>query len=108
MFKGRDLDYTKKQKMHLAKIMGTCPTIVSIKLLRPAVIPEIAEQAAGIIGDFGAKQHILLEAIFGSFSPSGKLPFEMPRSMEAVRAQRSDVPFDSKDPLFPFGFGLTY
>jgi beta-glucosidase len=46
--------------------------------------------------------------IFGRFAPAGKLPFELPSSMEAVRAQQSDVPYDSANPLFPFGHGLTY
>jgi beta-glucosidase len=46
--------------------------------------------------------------IFGHFSPSGKLPFEMPSSVEAVRGQKEDLPYDSTDPLFPFGHGLTY
>jgi beta-glucosidase len=28
--------------------------------------------------------------------------------MEAVRAQKEDLPCDSENPLFPFGFGLSY
>ena len=44
----------------------------------------------------------------GKHAPTGKLPFEMPSSMDAVRAQLEDLPHDSKDPLFPIGFGLTY
>jgi beta-glucosidase len=28
--------------------------------------------------------------------------------MEAVRQQKSDVPYDSENPLFPFGYGLRY
>jgi beta-glucosidase len=32
----------------------------------------------------------------------------MPSSMEAVRNQKEDVPYDSENPLFPFGFGLSY
>jgi len=40
---------------------------------------------------------------------TGKLPFELPSSMDAVRAQLEDVPHDSKDPLFAIGYsGLTY
>ena len=50
----------------------------------------------------------LLEVIFGRFNPVGKLPFELPSSMEAVRTQLEDVPFDSENPLFPYGFGLSY
>jgi len=108
MFKGLDLDYTDKQQKRLAKIMNVCPTIVCINMVRPAVIPEIAESAAGILCEFGAKEAIILEAIFGEFSPSGKLPFELPSSMDAVRKQRCDVPFDSENPLYQFGFGLSY
>jgi beta-glucosidase len=108
MFKGGDLTYTEKQLKKLRHITDKLPTIVSVKLLRPAVIPEIAKWAAGIIGEFEVKDSILLEAIFGRFSPTGKLPFEMPCSMDAVKAQKSDVPFDSVKPLFPFGFGLSY
>jgi beta-glucosidase len=36
------------------------------------------------------------------------LPFEIPSSMEAVRKQKEDLPYDSEDPLFPFGHGLTF
>ena len=49
-----------------------------------------------------------MEAVFGVFSPTGKLPIELPSSMDAVRAQKEDVPYDSEDPLFEFGHGLSY
>jgi beta-glucosidase len=38
--------------------------------------------------------------------PAGKLPFELPSSMEAARAQLPDVPHDSEAPLYPYGHGL--
>ena len=50
----------------------------------------------------------LLDVVFGKFKPVGKLSFEVPSSMDAVRAQLEDVPFDSKDPTFAFGHGLSY
>ena len=50
----------------------------------------------------------LLDVLFGRFAPTGRLPFEMPSSMDAVRAQLEDVPHDSKAPLFAIGSGLTY
>jgi beta-glucosidase len=28
--------------------------------------------------------------------------------MEAVREQKEDLPYDSREPLFQFGFGLNY
>ena len=49
-----------------------------------------------------------LELIFEEVAPTGKLPFEIPSSTKAVEEQLEDVPFDSKNPLFPFGHGLSY
>ncbi len=73
-----------------------------------AVIPEIAAESAALIANFGANDAAVLDVIFGRFAPTGKLPFELPSSMEAVRNQKEDVPYDSEHPLFPFGYGLTY
>ncbi|MEJ5200549.1 MAG: glycoside hydrolase family 3 C-terminal domain-containing protein, partial [Anaerolineae bacterium] len=89
-------------------ICGRVPTIVVIHLDRPAVIPEIAAACAGLVGEFGAHDAAVLDVLFGRVAPAGKLPFELPSSMEAVRRQKPDVPYDSGDPLYPFGFGLTY
>jgi beta-glucosidase len=103
-----DLDFKSPEKGRLLELMAKVPTIVAIHLDRPAVIPEIAEACAGLIGTFGAEDAAPLDSIFGRWNPTGKLPFELPRSMAAVKKQRSDVPYDSGDPLFPFGFGLSY
>jgi beta-glucosidase len=75
---------------------------------RPAVIPEIAQMSAGLLVDFGANDAAVLDVIFGKFKPAGKLPFELPSSMEAVKKQKEDLPYDSENPTFPFGYGLTY
>jgi len=45
----------------------------------------------------------LIDVLTGRARPEGRLPFELPSSMDAVRAQRSDVPHDSARPLYPFG-----
>jgi beta-glucosidase len=72
------------------------------------VIPEINDKCAALIGNFGAHDSAVLDVIFGRFAPTGKLPFELPCSMDAVRNQKEDVPYDSENPLYPFGHGLTY
>ena len=86
----------------------TSPTVVNIYLDRPAVIPEITKVSKALIADYGASDKSVCEVLFGNSSPEGKLPFELPSSMEAVLQQETDVPYDSKNPLFDFGFGLTY
>ena len=108
MFHQGDLDFKEPELSRIVEIMQQKPTVVCIYLDRPAVIPEIAENAAGLLCDFGAFDDAVLDVIFGKFNPSGRLPFELPLSMEAVRNQMEDVPYDSELPLYEFGFGLTY
>jgi beta-glucosidase len=108
MFHHGDLDFKGVQKDSILQLLKTVPTIVDIYLDRPAVIPEISQQAKGLLADFGASDAAVLDVIFGKFKPGGHLPIELPSSMEAVRNQKEDVPYDSKDPLYKFGFGLSY
>ncbi len=108
LFHAGDLDFKGEEKERILDLLRRVPTIVDVFLDRPAVIPEIAAESAAVLANFGASDEAVLDVVFGSFQPSGRLPFELPSSIEAVRAQRPDVPFDSPDPLFRFGFGLGY
>jgi beta-glucosidase len=108
MFHQGRLDFEEAEKRRILDIMSEKPTIVCIYLDRPAVIPEISAGSAGLLADFGAYDDAVLDILFGEVSPKAKLPFELPSSMEAVRNQKEDVPYDSEDPLYSFGFGLTY
>lgn len=108
MFHAGDLDFKEPERSRLLGILAQVPTIIIIHLDRPAVIPEIAQNSAALLGEFGANDMALLDILWGKFHPTGKLPFELPSSMEAVRQQKADLPYDSKQPLFPFGFGLHY
>jgi beta-glucosidase len=103
-----DLDFKGQEKADILTLLATKPAIVVIELDRPAVIPEINAAAKALLADFGATDIAVLDVIFGKIEPQGRLPFELPSSMEVVRKQRSDLPFDSENPLYPFGFGLSY
>jgi beta-glucosidase len=103
-----DLDFKGAKKDSILQLLSAVPTIVDIYLDRPAVIPEISAKAKGLLANYGASDAAVLDVIFGKYKPGGKLPFELPSSMEAVRNQKEDVPYDSKDPLYKFGFGLSY
>ena len=103
-----DLDFQGDAKAEILALLQAVPTIVVLHLDRPAVIPEINNAAKGLFGEYGASDEAVLDVIFGKANPQGKLPFELPSSMEAVRNQKPDVPYDSKQPLYPFGFGLSY
>ena len=103
-----DLDFKGEEKERLLKVAETVPTIIDIYLDRPAVIPQITQRCAGLLANYGASDEAVLDIIFGQFLPEGKLPFELPSSMIAVENQLEDIPYDSENPLFPYGFGLTY
>jgi beta-glucosidase len=108
MFSNGDLDFKEKELAEILSLLNKVPTIVDIYLDRPAVIPEIAAASRGLIANFGSNDKALLDIVFGNFNPQGRLPIEMPSSMEAVRNQKEDLPYDSENPLFAFGFGLGY
>ena len=88
-------------------VMRAKPTVVAMYFDRPYVVPELARESAALVAHFGVSDEALLDVLTGTSPLVGKLPFELPSSMEAVRAQKEDVPHDSKDPLYPFGHGLT-
>lgn len=108
LFSSGDLDFKGKEKTEILDLLKKVPTVVDIYLDRPAVIPEIAEASKALLANFGANDDALLDVIFGKINPHAKLPFEMASSMDAVRKQKEDLPYDSENPLFKYGFGLSY
>jgi beta-glucosidase len=84
------------------------PTVVVVNMDKPVILTEFIDSVPAVLAAFGAGDAALLDVIFGKHSPSGKLPFDLPSDMPSVMAQAADVPFDMDDPLFKFGFGLTY
>lgn len=103
-----DLRFGAEELTRILGIARRVPTIVDIYLERPAVLPEIATGCAALVANFGASDGAVLDVLFGRHAPEARLPFEMPSSIEAVWRQFPDVPYDSADPLFRFGHGLTY
>lgn len=102
------LHYTEEELQPIMEIIRQKPTVITLYLERPAVIPELAESASAILANFGTSHKAIFDILFGNFNPEGTLPFEMPSSREAVRQQHEDVPFDSPDPLFPYRHGRSY
>lgn len=108
IFNQGSLAFSEKEEAAILQIIRTKPTIVVVNLQRPAVIPAINAACKALIADFSSQDNVILDLIFGKFAPKGHLPFELPSSMEAVLQQKEDLPYDSKNPLYPFGFGLSY
>jgi beta-glucosidase len=92
----------------LLHVSATVPTVFVTTLERPLILTNVRPHATALLGDFGISDQALLALVAGKASPQGHLPFELPSSAEAVQQQKSDLPHDSKTPLYAFGYGLHY
>jgi beta-glucosidase-like glycosyl hydrolase len=100
------LDFPPGLVYRLARIAAVCPLVVDVVLDRPAVLSPLLDIAATVVGSYGSSDDALLDALTGAIPPRGRLPFDLPRSMEQVRRHAEDLPgYD--DPLLPFGHGLS-
>jgi beta-glucosidase len=106
-FHAGPLDFEPDRLADVLTLLSAVPTVVAIHLERPAVIPEISAAACALLAVFGASDAAVLDVVFGAAEPRGRLPIQLPRSMDDVRGGRPDVPRESADPLFDYGDGLS-
>jgi len=97
--------------------LGKPMTVVLING-RPASTVAIAEQANALLegwylGEQGG--NAVADVLFGEVDPGGKLPVTIPRSVGQLPmfynvkpTARRGYLFDTVEPLFPFGYGLSY
>lgn len=79
-----------------------------------AIPPEIADTVLFVWypGEQGGRA--VADILFGDVSPSGKLPVSFPKSLEELppfedyNMEGRTYRYIRTEPLFPFGFGLTY
>lgn len=81
------------------------PVILVVDMDRPAIVSAVRPHAALLLTAFGISDAALFDALRGVTPPKGKLPFEIPSDMSAVRAQSPALPHDSVNPAYPIGFG---
>jgi len=108
LLEGGNLDFTAEQLEELIPLLKSKPSIVVANLQRPAILTELDKAAKAVVADFDVSEEIILDLIFGEFSPSATLPIQLPSSMQSVVEQLEDTPFDAKNPLYEYGHGLTY
>ncbi len=108
LFPNGDLNFDHEITSKIKKYSKNNNLIVVVDLNRPAILQEIKNLASGLIGTFGVLDEVIFEAIYGNFNPSGKLPFEIPSSMEEVKKQKEDLPDDTDNPSYEYGYGISY
>ncbi len=94
------------------------PTIVVLINSGPLSINYIAEKVPAVLEGFYLGQETgigIADVLFGDYNPSGKLTVSFPRSVGQLPIYYNRKPtarrgylYTSKQPLFPFGYGLSY
>ncbi len=104
-FHAGSLDFPPGLVVRMQRIAAACPLVIDVTLDRPAVLTPLLPVARAVVASYGTSDDALLEALTGAIAPRGRLPFDLPRSMDQVRAHPEDVPgYDV--PLFRFGHRL--
>ncbi|MCP4402039.1 MAG: beta-glucosidase, partial [bacterium] len=111
--------YGKQEELfHLLADSGV-PVVVVLINSKPLAIPKVVERAAAAIEAFNPGMlggQAIAEAIFGTLNPSGKLTISFARHVGQLPVYYNQIPGWHTDryadltaePLFPFGFGLSY
>jgi beta-glucosidase len=118
-FDRQSLDLPGNQEALLEAVAKTGkPVVLVLENGRPLTISWAADQVPAILeawypGEFGGQA--VAETLFGDNNPSGKLTITFPRTIGQIPVYYNFDPSKAtkyvegnREPLFPFGFGLSY
>ena len=83
------------------------PYIIVLVSGRPMIIDNVLEDCDAFVAAWlpGTEGQGIADVLFGDYNFTGKLSHSWPRSMNQIPINFGDTNYD---PLFPYGFGLTY
>ena len=83
------------------------PVVVVLVSGRPMIISEALDRCDAFVAAWlpGTEGRGVTDILFGDYKPTGKLSFSWPRSMAQLPINLGDADYD---PLFKYGFGLTF
>lgn len=113
------LDLLGNQDDLVKAVLGTGkPVVVFLQHGRPNSINYVAENVPAILEGWYLGQEggtAVADVIFGDYNPGGKLPITVPRNVGQLPdyyyykpSAKRDYLGSTTEPLFPFGWGLSY
>ncbi len=83
------------------------PVVVILISGRPLIIDKALINSNAFVAAWlpGTEGQGVADVLFGDYKPTGKLPHSWPKDMQQIPINIGDKEYD---PLFPYGFGLTY
>ena len=105
-----DLSLGEEDRNVLANVKKTgIPLVVILFSGRPMIITDALPQADAFLAAFlpGTEGQGVADVLFGDYKPTGKLSFSWPKSMDQLPLN-INTPKEKYDPLFPYGFGLSF
>ncbi|GAK48983.1 glycoside hydrolase family 3 domain protein [Candidatus Moduliflexus flocculans] len=108
----QDLSLSPEQQAMLDALSATGkPIILVIVSGRPLLIESAAQAAKAALyaylpGTEGGAA--IADVLFGDYNPAGRLPFSIPKHLGQVPLRYNDRINTTYEPLFPFGYGLSY
>jgi len=108
-----DLTISPSQQQLFALLQATgTPIILVLAQARPRLLNDMASADAILLSYLPSSMggQAIAEIIFGEVNPSGKLPLTYPQFSGDIGVPYYHLPSQTAvtDPLFPFGFGLSY
>jgi beta-glucosidase len=83
------------------------PVVMVVVSGRPLILGNALEKADAVVAAWlpGSEGAGVADVLFGDYKPTGKLSMAWPRTMAQIPSHPGDAGYN---PLFPYGYGLTY
>ncbi|MGN1368199.1 MAG: glycoside hydrolase family 3 protein, partial [Aristaeellaceae bacterium] len=105
------LEFPEEQLALMDALDKAGANVVAVVVMNRAyVLTPVAEAADSVLLVYrpgvtcGAEA--VADCLFGETAITGKLPFQIPATMEQVLSQREELPKDIENPLYEYGFGI--